>query len=56
MDQRGARDRARFTDPTGAKHSRTFSRKADAQRFLRELDAELNDEIDAGIPVLGASP
>jgi hypothetical protein len=50
LGQRGARDRARLTDPTGAKHSRTFSRKADAQRFLRKFDAELNDEIDAGIP------
>lgn len=40
-EKRGARYRARFTGPRGAKHSRTFSRKADAQRFLRELDAEM---------------
>lgn len=41
IEKRGARYRARFSDPTGAKHCRTFSRKADAQRFLRELDAEM---------------
>ena len=40
-EKRGARYRARFTDPTGAEHSRTFTRKADAQRFLRELDAAM---------------
>lgn len=40
-EKRGARYRARFTDPTGAKHSRTFTRKVDAQRFLRELDAAM---------------
>ena len=40
-EKRGARYRARFTDPTGAKHSCTFTRKADAQRFLRELDAAM---------------
>ena len=40
-EKRRARDRARLTDPTGAKHSRTFSREADAQRFLRELAAEM---------------
>ena len=40
-ETRGARYRARFTDPTGAEHSRTFTRKADAQRFLRELDAAM---------------
>ena len=41
IEKRGDRYRARFTDPTGKSHSRTFTRKTDAQRFLRELDAEL---------------
>jgi integrase len=37
--QRG-KYRARFLDPLGAVHSRTFVRKADAERFLRQLDAD----------------
>jgi len=37
--QRG-KYRARFADPLGKIQSRTFSRKADAERFLREVDAD----------------
>ncbi len=32
--------RARYLDPLGRKHSRTFVRKADAQRFLVEMEAD----------------
>lgn len=32
--------RARYLDPLGRKHSRTFARKADAQRFLLEIEAD----------------
>ena len=32
--------RARYRDPLGRKHSRTFARKADAQRFLLEMEAD----------------
>ena len=37
--QRG-KYRARFADPLGKIQSRTFTRKADAERFLREVDAD----------------
>ncbi len=37
--QRG-KYRARFADPLGRVQSRTFTRKADAERFLREVDAD----------------
>lgn len=37
--QRG-KYRARFKDPLGKIQSRTFSRKADAERFLREIEAD----------------
>ncbi|MEO8264439.1 MAG: hypothetical protein ABI706_02905 [Ilumatobacteraceae bacterium] len=37
--QRG-KYRARFSDPLGNVQSRTFSRKADAERFLRQIDAD----------------
>ncbi len=32
--------RARYNDPLGRKHSRTFARKADAQRFLVEMEGD----------------
>ncbi len=32
--------RARFPDPVGKVQSRTFARKADAERFLRQIDAD----------------
>ena len=32
--------RARYLDPLGRKHSRTFARKADAQRLLLEMEAD----------------
>ena len=37
--QRG-KYRARFADPLGNVQSRTFARKADAERFLREVEAD----------------
>lgn len=37
--QRG-KYRARFADPLGRVQSRTFARKADAERFLREIEAD----------------
>lgn len=53
--QRG-KYRARFTDPLGKVKSRTFSRKIDAERFLRELEADRTrgqwvDPRDADMPV-----
>ena len=48
--------RARYADPLGKLHSRTFTRKADAERFLRELDADTVrgrwiDPRDADTPI-----
>ncbi len=40
IQKRQGKYRARLTDPLGAVHSRTFTRKADAERFLRQLDAD----------------
>src|SRR3546814_13338513 len=37
--QRG-KYRARFSDPLGNVQSRTFARTADAERFLREIEAD----------------
>src|SRR3954467_5811369 len=53
--QRG-KYRARFVDPLGRVQSRTFTRKADAERFLRQIDADRLrgkwiDPRDADLPV-----
>src|SRR5687767_15414876 len=32
--------RARFSDPLGKVHSKSFARKADAERFLREVEVD----------------
>ncbi len=32
--------RARYRDPLGEQRSKTFARKADAQRFLLEMESE----------------
>ena len=42
IDKRGQRYRARYYDPLGRRHSKTFVRKADAERFLRELRVEMD--------------
>jgi hypothetical protein len=41
--QRG-KYRARFADPLGKIQSRTFTRKNDAERFLRQIDAQLRGQ------------
>ncbi len=38
IEKRSGRYRARFSDPLGKTTSRTFARKTDAERFLREVD------------------
>lgn len=40
IQKRDGRYRTRFTDPLGRVHSRTFPRNCDAERFLRELEAD----------------
>jgi len=36
-EKRGRTYRARYYDPLGRRHSKTFTRKADAERYLREM-------------------
>ena len=48
--------RARYRDPAGRVTSRTFPRKADAERFVREMEVELSrgswvDPRDADQPL-----
>ena len=40
IQKQRAKYRARFSDPLGNVQSRTFARKADAERFLRQIDAD----------------
>jgi hypothetical protein len=37
IDKRGRSYRARYYDPLGRRHTKSFVRKADAERFLREM-------------------
>jgi integrase len=41
VERRSGRYRARYRDPLGRQRSRTFSRRADAERFLREQQIEI---------------
>ena len=56
IDKRGRSYRARYYDPLGRRHTKSFVRKADAERFLREMKVEMDsghllDPRDAEIPV-----
>lgn len=42
IERRSGRYRARYYDPLGRRHSKTFVRRADAERFLRELRVEMD--------------
>ncbi len=42
IDKRGRGYRARYYDPLGRRHTKTFTRKADAERFLREMKVEMD--------------
>ena len=41
IERRDGRYRARYRDPLGRQRSETFRRKADAERFLRELQVDV---------------
>ena len=41
IEKRGGRYRARYFDPLGRRRSQSFTRKADAERFLREQTVEV---------------
>lgn len=56
IDKRGRGYRARYYDPLGRRHEKTFTRKVDAERFLREMKVEMDrghwlDPRDAEMPV-----
>src|SRR4051812_49582755 len=40
IEKRNGKHRARYRDPLGRAHSKTFTRKADADRFAREMETE----------------
>ena len=42
VEKRNGRYRARYRDALGRRRSKTFTRKADAQRFLREMQVDLD--------------
>jgi len=50
VEKRGGRYRARYRDPAGVQRCDTFTRKGDAERFLREMqvDIERGRWIDPG--------
>ncbi len=56
IEKRRGKYRARFADPLGKIQSQTFTRRTDAERFLRELEADRVrghwvDPRNADIPV-----
>jgi len=38
IERRNGKYRARYRDPLGNQRGKTFTRKADAERFVREMD------------------
>ena len=42
IDRRNGKYRARYRDPLGRRRSKTFLRKADAERYLREMQLEVD--------------
>jgi hypothetical protein len=41
IEKRNGKCRARYRDPLGGQRSKTFTRKADADRFVREQQVEV---------------
>lgn len=41
IERRDGRYRTRYRDPLGRRHSKTFTRRADAERFLRDMRIEV---------------
>ncbi|MHB1447189.1 MAG: tyrosine-type recombinase/integrase [Acidimicrobiales bacterium] len=41
LEKRNGRYRAKYRDPLGRQRSKTFTRKADADRFVREIQVEM---------------
>ncbi len=42
IEKRSGGYRVRYHDPLGRRHSETFNRKMDAERFLREMEVEID--------------
>ena len=53
IQKRQGKYRARFSDPLGAVHSRTFTRKADAERFLGFLRTKVWSSPDSSPALIG---
>jgi hypothetical protein len=56
VEKRGRRYRAKYRDPLGRQRSRTFTLKADAERFVREMEVDIErgawlDPRSAEIPL-----
>ena len=41
IERRNGLYRARYRDPLGGQHGKTFARKTDAERFLREIQVDI---------------
>lgn len=41
IERRSGRYRGRYRDPLGNQRCKTFTRRADAERFVREMDVEV---------------
>jgi hypothetical protein len=41
IERRSGKYRARYRDPLGHPRCKTFTRKADAERFVREMDVQV---------------
>src|SRR5262245_27058676 len=56
IEKRGRRYRAKYRDPLGGQRSKTFTLKADAERFVREMEVDIErgawlDPRSAEIPL-----
>lgn len=56
IEKRNGRYRARYRDPLGDQRCKTFTRRADAERFVKEMDVAVErgswlDPRDADIPL-----
>ena len=50
VEKRSGRYRARYRDPLGRQRSQTFTRKADAERFIREQQVEVDRPAGPSTP------
>ena len=62
IERRNGKYRVRYRDPLGNQRCRTFTRKADAERFVREMEVdverfEVSEEVTrVGLAISSPSP